>query len=383
MANSIKSEFSPTRRDILRFTSAGLMVAAAPIGFLRNGEARAADEVGGDVSYIGWEGEDFKTILGPRYAARKINLKSQYITNMGDLAAKFAAGGGQDIDLIDFSSNGTARVLSSGVPLAPLDLGKIPNRKGLTPFFADDPQRNMMNADGDVIGVPIAWGAVGLTYDKTKVADIKSWDDVLLPKYQKRIAVVDDASNVFSIVAAILGFRPDRLDEDQFSKVKDYAKRLVQQSKVITPSFGDMANLLVSGEIDIGWGGYNVLNVIAAQAGNPNVVTTSPSEVRCGFIEIWGLSSNSDNPEAVYALLNDILDPEINAAASESLALLPTVGEAFQHLKGQRDPSVEPENQAAFFKTMVLTQDPPQSSDEGFVTFEMFMQAWAEIKADL
>jgi putative spermidine/putrescine transport system substrate-binding protein len=374
--------FIASRREMLKLAAAGLGVTVAPVGFMGAGRAHAA-EVGGDVYYIGWEGEDFKSILGPIYEARKINLKSQYITNNGDLAAKFSAGGGQEIDLIDFSSNSTARVLSAGVPLAPLDLTKLPNRKGLTPFFVDDPQQNMMNANGEVIGIPIAWGAVGLTYDKTKVSGLNSWSDVLDPKFEKRIAVVDDASNVFSIVSAILGFRPDKLDEAKFEQVKDYARKLVKQSKVVTPSFGDMANLLVSGEIDIGWGGYNVLNVIAAQAGNANVVTTSPSEVRCGFIEIWGLSSMSDNAESVYALLNDILDPATNAAAAESLALLPTVGEAFQHLKGERDTAVEPANQEAFFKTMVLTQDPPQFSDEGTVTFDMFMQAWAEIKADI
>jgi spermidine/putrescine-binding protein len=106
--------FIASRREMLKLAAAGLAVTVAPIGFMGAGRAHAA-EVGGDVYYIGWEGEDFKSILGPVYEARKINLKSQYITNNGDLAAKFAAGGGQEIDLIDFSSNSTARVLSAGV----------------------------------------------------------------------------------------------------------------------------------------------------------------------------------------------------------------------------------------------------------------------------
>lgn len=370
-----------SRRDVLRLTASGLAITVLPIGLAVGRKAGAQGVVGGEVSYIGWEGEDFKALLAPQFEARGIKLKSQYITNMGDLAAKFAAGSGQDIDLIDFSSNGTARVLSSGVPLAPLDIEKIPNRAGLTPFFANDPQKNMVNDKGEIIGIPIAWGAVGLTYDKTKVSDLASWNDVFLSKYSKRIAVVDDASNVFSIVSNILGFSPNTLDESMFDKVKEYASRLVKQAKVITPSFGDMANLIVSGEIDIGWGGYNVLNVIAAEAGNPNVVTTSPPESKVGFIEIWGLSSESDNPDSVYALLNDILDAEINAAAAESLSLNPTVGEAFKYLKGEKDPAFEPQNQESFFGTLTLTQDPPQTSDKGYVTFAQFVQAWGEIKA--
>lgn len=367
-----------SRRTFIRNGSLG--VAALALPSVLAGSAWAADGVGGTVNYLGWEGEDFKKPLAGRLAAHKLKFKSTYMASMGDLASKFAAGGGKGIDLLDYSSNGTARLVSARVPFAALDLSKIPNRKGLTPFFRDDPQKNFVNADGDVIGIPIAWGAMGMTYNSKKVAAPGAWADLLQPKFKNKLTILDDPSTTFGIASAILGLKPDKLDERQFEQVKAYLAKIVGQAKQITPSFGDMANLLASGEIDVGWGGYAAVNGFAAAAGNKNIKTSSPQKGRCGFVEIWGLSEKADNPDSVYALMNDVLDPKINAACADAIVCAPTVGAAFKHIDKATAAAYPLAKQTAFLKTFVLTQDPLLSSGK-YATYGDFTDAWTEIKS--
>src|SRR4051794_27198383 len=137
--------------------------------------------VGGTLNYLGWQAEDYQQLLAPWKKKNGVTIHSSFIGNMSDIAAKYAAGGGGEYDIICMSSNGTSRLLGSGVPFAPLDLKQIPNYNGLIEFFKTDPLKTFQNEAGDVVAVPVTWGAVGINYDKTKTPAPKKWTDLLKP----------------------------------------------------------------------------------------------------------------------------------------------------------------------------------------------------------
>ena len=121
--------------------------------------------VGGTLNYLGWQAEDYQELLAPWKKKNGVTIHPQFIGNMSDIAAKYAAGGGGEYDIINFSSNGTSRLLGSGVPFMALDLKQLPNYDGLIDFFKKDPLNTFKNETGEVVAVPVTWGAIGINYD--------------------------------------------------------------------------------------------------------------------------------------------------------------------------------------------------------------------------
>jgi spermidine/putrescine-binding protein len=170
-----------TRRRLLK-SAAGVSAMALTPAFLAacggggggsttaagGGGGGATGSVGGTLNYLGWQAEDYQELLAPWKKKNGVTINATFIGNMSDIAAKYAAGGGGEYDIINMSSNGTSRLLGSGVPFMPLDLEQIPNYEGLIGFFKKDPDNTFKNENGDVVAVPTTWGAIGINYDTTK-----------------------------------------------------------------------------------------------------------------------------------------------------------------------------------------------------------------------
>ena len=95
----------------------------------------AESKVGGTIDFLSWQGYDSPKSLGPWLKANGVKLKPTYIATHDDIQAKILAlHGGKGYDIITYYQ-GYKQLYDQLKILTPLDEKKIPNIKGMLPFF--------------------------------------------------------------------------------------------------------------------------------------------------------------------------------------------------------------------------------------------------------
>jgi spermidine/putrescine transport system substrate-binding protein len=342
--------------------------------------AKSTGSVGGTVRYFGYQGADFIEPLEPFTKKNGIQIKSSYLTAGPEIPAKFSAGN-PGFDVIQFTTAEIPFVETSGVGLQPLDLSQIPNWGNLEPFLKLTGPENFSNEKGEFVCLPTDWGALGVTYDKTKMKTPTSWAELADPSFQGKITTIDDPGSNLSLTAQILGFSSAEMTQSQLDEVSEYMEKILANCKSIAPSFGDVANLLATGEVIAAYSCWSAVGAIAAEAGNPNVVSTVDlEEGTIGFAEGWCIPEGAENTATIYALMNELLEPKVSAEAATSVLCASTAkgGQAKQPKEVAELYPAESEWKE-FFDEAPLALNPPAVSDK-FVTYGEMIERWTQLK---
>lgn len=344
--------------------------------------ADGSGEVGGAIDYLSWEGYDTPDAIKSWVDENGVEINATYIATHDDIQAKIlAADGSTGYDIITYYQGYKPLYQELGI-LQGLDSELIPNLNGLFPYFQGDEGNFWVNADGVRTGVPWTFGGIGVTWDDAAVpGGITSWYDFLDAKFNGMVAVVDDPTGNAALGAHILGLRPDQLNrETDVPKLKDFFTQLLAQTKGVSASFGDATNLLVSGEASICFNGWSAMNSFAADAGKNDVKTDFPQEGGYGFCDAFAIPTTADNPATAYSWINNILDPKVNAAASDFLVGATPV-EAAVPLLGETTRALYPYDDIdAFLEKIPFYNNPPLESEE-YMTIGEWMEIWTELKA--
>jgi len=379
------------RRFLQRSGLAVLAVGATPalLAACGGSDEAAPPQASGTIDYLSWEGYDIPDPMQDWKTANSVDVKSTYIGNHDEIQAKIKAGGGS-YDLITYYQGYKPLYTELGI-LTTLDTDKIPNIDGLFTVFKEPDSRNLwIGENGDWTGVPWTWGSIGITWDNAKLpGGLDSWYDLLDPKYKGKIGVVNDPLGAFTLTCHILGKDPAALPKAEYSEIDDFLTKMVGQAKSVAPSFGDMTNQLVAGEIVACYQGWAYQNSLAAGAGNKNVQTKMPKEGAFSFCDLYAIPSTADNVDTALAWINESIAPEMNARAAEYLVGAVTVEESVDLLNADTK-ALYPyddlelgddtgERMAKLFELAPFYGMPPSESDE-FVTFSEMSEKWEEIK---
>jgi putative spermidine/putrescine transport system substrate-binding protein len=241
----------------------------------------------------------------------KVNVT--YTGSVDEMFAKMKGSDGADYDLISIDTSLFSRYIDQGL-IVPYDMAKIPNKANLLPAFQN--VKEVMR-DGKQYGVPIAWGSLGLIYDKDQVKPAPtSWEALWDEKYKGRIIVLDDTNNNIVNTAIILGYPdPFNLTDEQLQAVK---QKLIDQKKVLLSYFagyeegnniwesGNAVLMFSMGEfqaVDLKKRGYNVAYII-------------PKEGGVGWLDTWAMSKGVHDPELAHAWVNFFLDKSVGERLS-------------------------------------------------------------------
>lgn len=271
----------------------------------------------GTLDFLGWEGYD--TFFGANEAELTdlgINFNSTYMGAASDIAARFAGGGGDGLDLLAWTTANHRQFREIEGVLSPITVEEVPNLEGLEAIFADDTWGQMKDDNGDWLAIPFSFAPLGITYDQTKVAP-KCLADLLAPEYEGLLGVPDIPPLHLQASAAALGYLAEDITPDQLVEVGDHMRPLFAQAKSLSPSFGDIIGLLASGEIVAAYGGYPGLGAFTE---NTDIVTVFPCEGTSGFVEVFSIPADADNRSGALAFINSMLDPETNAAINDAFA---------------------------------------------------------------
>jgi spermidine/putrescine-binding protein len=339
----------------------------------------------GDIDFLWWQGYDIPDQMADFVERTGIRLKANYIAGHDDIQAKIQAGGqAGSFDLTGYCQCYKSLYAELGI-LKPLDESKIPNLSNLLPFFAGEGDDNnyWVDADGTRTGVPWTWGVFGINYDTEAIPDgPTTYADLLDSAYAGKVGVVDDQSAVLQEACRYLGLDITALTDDDFAKVKEFVEGVVGQSTGVAPSPGDLVARFVAGEIVLGFPGWAAVNKFAADAGKTTIQTSLPSEGGFTYVDAAAIPITSDNDEAAYAWINELLVPQVNGEAANFLVAGVTVEGAVDFLQPDIEELVPYDALAdgTLQEVAPLSQLPPIESDE-FVTFEEWLTYWQEVKA--
>jgi len=337
----------------------------------------AAPAIGGTINYHSWEGYDLLDATADWQQEHGIEIRSSYVGGHDDIHTRVLSPGGGDIDLITYYHGYADRYRELNV-VSPIDPGEVPNLEHLMPVFRDGEW--FRNDDGNYVGIPFTWGGICLNYRTDEVPQApQRWTDLLEPEFEGRIAMVDDLNGNVVLAALILGYEPERMTTGQLQEVQDLLIQFKRQAVAISPSFGDMNNLLISGEAVAAFMGWSALNVWAAEQ-DVELECVIPEEGSLTFVDAYAIPPNAPNRENALAFINETLSLEVQVEQAEYLSAGVVREDAIDQLPDEVRGLYPYDDMDSFFEQAALYNVAPSESDE-YVTYEDWTQMWQAVKA--
>jgi spermidine/putrescine-binding protein len=244
-----------------------------------------------------------------------------------------------------------------------LDLSRIPNAAFVNPTFQNFFDPAGPQAKYNKYHVPKDWGTTGIAVRKKFVTeDVRTWKQFfeLAPKYSGKIVVVASQGDVMTAPLKALGYSLNSTDPGELGEARELLRGLAPH--VLALDSNDYGEKLRTGEAVLGltWtGGVVDLREEAETADTEYIV---PEDGTLYWMDSWVLFADAPHPEAGYAWLNFIQEPQVQALETmtnryatpndEAKKLVdpailndPTVfvpDEAFGRLEGAQDVSTDP-----------------------------------------
>ncbi|WP_138468862.1 PotD/PotF family extracellular solute-binding protein [Poseidonocella sp. HB161398] len=315
---------SVTRRHFLGVT--GLGTAMAVMGGTLPRMARAQD-IGNRVVLATWpnyhDPADFDAFTDATGAYTQVNV----FGSNEEMLAKIQAGG-SGWDVFVPTNYAIPTYVEAGL-IEPLDLSKIPN---YDPASYDPRFAEAGTIDGTVYGVPKNWGTTGIAFNSDKTGGVvdswKTFFDGARDQFDGRVMVHDYQLTTIGNALVYHGFSFNSVDPAELAKAEEL---LIDVKPHLYAISSDYQPAMRNGDA---W-------LTMCWTGDGKQMNTDMPEI--GFAlgkeggEIWSdyyaIPKDAPHKEAAYALINFLLDPEVNArealahgypvADSRTNALLP------------------------------------------------------------
>jgi spermidine/putrescine transport system substrate-binding protein len=262
----------------------------------------------GTLSVFAYQDTVTDDLLDPfRKANPDLDLKTASFGSDEEAAAKLAGGFQADVVevCLDELSPLTARNL-----LRPIDPAGVTDWNQLV-FRDSDGVRD----GSDALVVPLSAGPQGLIYNTDEIApgEIDSFADLFDPAYAGRVALEGDyALPAIAETALALGMDdPMHISSDQLEQVKGKLIDDRDQFRSLWRSDADVVNLFRSGEVDLSDGGPGLAERIRRTG--VNVEWVAPVERPLSWVCGLSLTSNGQNTDAAYKLINWQASPQAQA----------------------------------------------------------------------
>jgi spermidine/putrescine-binding protein len=392
----MSDELSPamrfTRQELLRrgvLGGAAVGLAPAFLGGLGSATAQAATGravATGTINFFSWQGYDLldEPVLKAWRKQNQVTVHSTYVSTHNDITAKFTSGGGKGIyNLSTYEAGYGPFYVGLGIP-SPIDLSKVPNFKNAHPIFRTGSIASQWwNFQGHQWALPFTWGIQGVNYASDKVKPLASYRDLLKPEFKKKFGITDDPVAAIVIGAHALGiFRTDSLyTPAQLNRIIGFWSTLKKNARLVVPSYGNMADLFVSGEIVAATPGWAAVNSFAAAKGDHTVKHTVPKEGSATFCDAFMIPSGSKDTDAAYAYINEAFSLEAQAQEAENLVQAAVAPKAVP-LMGKATRALYPYSNLV----QVLTKSAPLEAipakvSKGYASFADWNKAWERFKA--
>jgi spermidine/putrescine transport system substrate-binding protein len=196
-----------------------------------------------------------------------------------------------------------------------LDHSRLPNLQYINARFRNtswDPENKYI--------VPKDYGTTGIVYRKKLVPEpVTSWKDLYdltKGKYSGKTVVVDSMGDVFPFPLKLLGYS---LNDNDPNHLKEAGDILLELAPHIHSADSDTYQVKLENEealLCLGW--YGPIVDLKANPDTADTTYVVPSEGTLFWLDTWVLLTGAPHPNAAYAWLNFIHEPEIQKLETES-----------------------------------------------------------------
>lgn len=291
-----------SRRSMVR---AGL----ASLGMLGLGGLAGCGASGEDtLNLFTWASYVPDDVLNDFMDKESITVNSSTFDSNEDMLSKYKSGSEGMYDIINPTGYMVARMIEEDL-LAELDTSKLENYKNINSAFLDlgyDP--------GNAHSVPYLASATAIAYNKDawQGDDVpKSWKDLLDPKYEGSIAVVDNSLELGAVFADIVGTEFDDEDGSHEDQYRDLAAQLkpniaLFNADCITPLVNEDATIAI----------IYTASAALAQVDNPAIDVSFPEEGINLAIDNWVIPHDAVNVDNALKFIDYILEADVAASIS-------------------------------------------------------------------
>lgn len=258
-----------------------------------------------EVRLFSFEGYAEPEWVGPFEAETGCEVKVAYTGSVDEMFARMVGSDGADFDLVSIDTSLFPRYIDNGL-IVPFDMSKVPNTSKLLPSFRSVKE---VQSGGETYGVPIAWGSLGLIYDKEAFpSGVDSWESLWDPANTGHVLALDDANNNVTNAAIVLGLSdPFNLSDADFDRVKD---KLIEQKRHLISyyaGFEEGVNIWSSSEARLMFSMGEFQAVELADRGF-DVVYSIPKEGGIGWLDTWAMSKGVKDRDCVHKWVNHFLN---------------------------------------------------------------------------
>lgn len=263
------------------------------------------------LAYEGYADKDWVEAFEKESGA---DVSVAYAGSPEEMIAKMQGSKGADYDLVAIDTSIIQRYADLGL-VQPMDEAKLSRLGNMLPSFRDIPQTKI---DGKRYAVPIAWGSLGLIYDKATFPEApKAWSVLWDPQYQGRVLMGDDGNNNIVNTALSLGIKdPYHLTPEQAAAVK---AKLIELKKNLMSYYSgaEDGDTLFAQNNAVLMTAFGELQYAELKKKGLDVGYAVPDEGAVGWVDCWAISSGAKDPALAERWVDFWLDKKIGAAMSE------------------------------------------------------------------
>jgi len=278
---------------------------------------------------------------------KKYGAKVKYVEEVNDnneffgkVRQQYARGdsGGRDIHVVTDWMAG--KMITLGY-VQKLDHAALPHvtanlidRLKSPPF---DPKRDY--------SVPWQSGFAGIIYRKDKVKrEPKSIDDLFDPAYKGKVTMLTEMRDTVGLVAASMGFDPEKATKDEFMKAIDKIGEASDSGQIRGFTGNEYTKDITKGDswVIIGWSG----DAVQLEADNPNIKFVAPETGVHLWTDNMEVPVGAPEPYTAEKFMDFVYEPEVQADIAEYVNYICPV-KGVKEILTKRDPSLG-ENQLIF-----------------------------------
>ena len=257
-----------------------------------------------DVHVLNWKGygadepwaiEAFEKATGHKVINDFFNSEHEMLTKLRTNPGLY--------DVVMINAAFTGQALAEKL-IQPIDTAKIANYADVSKDKAGSP---MLNADGNVYGVPWVWGLTAIaindkSFETPPTSISVMWDEA----HKGRVIIRDDAVEAIQFGAIASGQNIN--DIKDMDAVKAKLTSLMPQIRTFWSSENDWNQMVASNQIDVGtyWSGS--ADRAKTQFKLP-VSLVVPEEGAVAWLDAWSIPAGSKNVAGAEAFINYMIDP--------------------------------------------------------------------------
>jgi spermidine/putrescine transport system substrate-binding protein len=372
----------PRRAFLARAASSAVALSTAGTLLSACGSSKSSSsgKVGGSLSMLAWDGYRGKGVSDTWLSQNHVSVKEGLLTANEEILTKLMGGGIGKLSLTTPDAAYVPQLVAADV-LEPIDLSRLPNLEHLIPVI-DKTARKSNEFNGKLYAIPYLWGFDGMIYNTKLVKSApKSWNDVLDPKFKGKVLMLTGAFPNFEIWPRMLGYNKQTLTKAQLEHVTNFLIELKNKHvRIVTGDQSQMASLLSSGECLVtGSGCWVGLPSLAPEGGDEIAFTMPPEGGGSTWIDCWAIPKNAPNIDTVYAYLNEMMSPTVQAKQADLLGMGTSNALAAKQVSKANQTRYDYSNAQVGSELAPLFQFPEEG--KGYTTSEEWNEAWNKVQA--